>query len=130
MHTPDVILLKRQKKTSFQTNLGNDSLAAADMYEAGHLVGTVEVNHAASGSLGEEMGEQNPAPPGWRPERREVRSERVGMTVWKEFLIKSEYVKKVYLTPSSCSVLPAFMGRGEVGSVSRPDSFYDPRHIH
>ena len=44
MHVPDVIFLNRQKKTSLQTHLGNESLAATEMYEPSHPGGRAEVN--------------------------------------------------------------------------------------
>lgn len=62
MHTPHIIFLNRQKNTSFQTNLENESLAATEISEPGCFGDTGEVNRSPSGSLGEKMGEQNSAP--------------------------------------------------------------------
>ena len=44
MHVPDIIFLNQQKKTSLQTHLGNESLAATEMYEPSHPGGIAEVN--------------------------------------------------------------------------------------
>ena len=121
MHVPDVIFLNRQKKTSLQTHLGNESLAATEMYKPSHPGGRAEVNQLV-GPLEKRWEDRTQPCQARGPGGRGVRPDQEGMRARQELLISSED-EKTYLMPSDCPVLSALIWREEVGSVSRPDSF-------
>ena len=107
MHVPDVIFLNRQKKTSLQTHLGNESLAATEMYEPSRPGSIAEVNQLV-GPLEKRWEDRTQPCQARGPGGRGVRPEQEGMRARQELLFRWED-KKTYLTPSYCPVLSALI---------------------